>query len=82
MYIKFDLLEKPVSNYILENIDCVCPWEYATNTYKKYFCTFRIDQITFPYGERKKEWPNFSGMFSQKLLISAAFSAMFKIKVP
>ena len=31
--------------------------------------TFKINQITFTYGERKKEWPNFYGMFSQNLPI-------------
>ena len=33
--------------------------EYATNTCKKYFYTFRINQISFNYGERKKEQHNF-----------------------
>ena len=33
--------------------------EYATNTCKKYFYTFRINQISFNYGERKKEQNNF-----------------------
>ena len=56
--------------------------EYATSTYKKYFYTFRINQITFTYGERKKERPNFYGMFSQNLPISAAFSAILKTKLP
>ena len=56
--------------------------EYATSTYKKYFNTFRINQITFTYGERKKERPNFSGMFSQNLPISAAFSVILKTKLP
>ena len=55
--------------------------EYATNTNKKYFYTFRINQITFTYGERKKERPNFYGMFSQNLPISAAFSAILKTKL-
>ena len=45
---------------------------YATNTYKNYFYTFRINQSTFTYGERKTERPNFYGMFSQSLPISAA----------
>ena len=40
--------------------------EYATSTYKKYFYTFGINQISFTYGKRKKERPNFYGMFSQK----------------
>ena len=56
--------------------------EYATNTNKKYFYTFRINQITFTYGERKKERPNFYGMFSQNLPISAAFTAILKMKLP
>ena len=54
--------------------------EYATNTYKKYFYTFRIRKITFTYGERNKERPNVYGMFSQNLPISAAFTAIL-IKV-
>ena len=53
--------------------------EYATNTYKKYFYTFRINQVIFTYGERKKERPNFYGMFSQNLPISAAFTAILKM---
>ena len=56
--------------------------EYATNTNKKYFYTFRINQITFTYGERKKERPNFYGMFSQNLPNSAAFTAILKMKLP
>ena len=52
--------------------------EYATNTNKKYFYTFRINQITFTYGERKKERPNFYGMFRQNLPDSAAFTAYWK----
>ena len=55
---------------------------YATNTHKKYFYTFRINQITFTYGERKKERPNFYGMFSQNLPNSAAFTAILKMKLP
>ena len=31
--------------------------------------TFKINQITFTKGERKKEWSNFYGMFSQNLPI-------------
>ena len=56
--------------------------EYATNTYKKYFYTFRINQVIFTYGERKKERPNFDRMFSQNLPISAAFIAILKMKLP
>ena len=56
--------------------------EYATNTYKKYFYTFRKNQITFTYGERKKECPSFYGMFGQNLPISAAFTASLKMKLP
>ena len=56
--------------------------EYATNTNKKYFYTFRISQITFTHGERKKERPRFYGMFSQNLLNSAAFTAILKMKLP
>ena len=56
--------------------------EYATNTNKKYFYTFRINQITFTYGERKKERPNFHGMFRQNLPNSAAFTAILKLKLP
>ena len=76
---------KPVLSYILKK-----QWlrlslrtiEYAINTYKKYFYTFRINQITFTYGERKKERPNFYGMFSQNLPISATFIAILKITLP
>ena len=49
---------------------------------KKYFYTFRINQSTFIYSERKKERPNFYGMFSQSLPISAAFTAILKMKLP
>ena len=49
---------------------------------QKYFYTFRINQITFTYGERKKERPNFYGMFSQNLPISATFIAILKITLP
>ena len=56
--------------------------EYATNTNKKYFYTFRINQITFTYGERKKERPNFYGIFGQNLPIFAAFTAILKTKLP
>ena len=52
--------------------------QYATNTHKRYFYTFRINQITFTYGERKKERPNFYGMFRQNLPNSAAFTAYWK----
>ena len=54
--------------------------EYATNTYKRYFYTFEINQSTFTYGEGKKERPDFYGMFSQSLPISAAF--ILKMKLP
>ena len=46
----------------------VCPsraTKYATNVYGKYVNTFKINQITFTYGEGKMEQPNFYGMFSQ-----------------
>ena len=67
---------KLVSNYILKK-----QWlrlslrtiEYATNTYKKYFYTFRINKITFTNSERRKELLNFYGMFGKNLPISAAF---------
>ena len=52
--------------------------QYGTNTHKRYFYTFRINQITSTYGERKKERPNFYGMFRQSLLNSAAFTAYWK----
>ena len=76
MYIKFDLLENWSQITYLRTI------EYATNTYKKYFYTFRINQVIFTYGERKKERPNFYRMFSQNLPISAAFTAILKMKLP
>ena len=71
----------PVSSYIQKK-----QWsrlslrtiEYATNMNEKYFYTFRINQITFTYGERKKEWPNFYGMFRQNLPNSAVFTAILK----
>ena len=56
--------------------------EYTTNTYKKYLYTFRINQVILTYGERKKERPNFYRMFSQNLSISAAFTAILKMKLP
>ena len=56
--------------------------EYATNTYKKLFYTFRINQIKFTYGKRKKERINFCRMFRQILPISAAFTATMKITLP
>ena len=56
--------------------------EYATNTYEKYFYKFRINQITFIYGEREKERPNFYGMFRQNLRNSAALVAILKMKLP
>ena len=56
--------------------------EYATNTYKKYFYTFRVNQVIFIYGERKKERRNFYRMFSQNVPISAAFTAILKTKLP
>ena len=49
---------------------------------KKYFYTFKINQITLTYGERKKERPNFYGMFSQNLPISAASTIISKMKLP
>ena len=57
----------PVSNYIQKQWSRLSlrTIEYATNTNKKYFNTFWISQITFTYGERKKERPYFYGMFSQ-----------------
>ena len=48
----------------------------------KYFNTFKIKQITFNCGGGKKEWPNFYGMFSQNLLISAAFTAIMNLSLP
>lgn len=56
--------------------------EYATNTYKKLFYTFRINQIKFTYGKRKKERINFCRMFRQILPISAASTATMKITLP
>ena len=49
--------------------------EYATVTYKKYLYTFRINQITFTYGEMKNERPVSYGMFSQNLSISTPSTA-------
>ena len=56
--------------------------EYATNMNRKYFYTFRINQIIFTYGTRKKEQPNFYEMFSQNLPNSATFTAILKLKLP
>ena len=56
--------------------------EYATNTYEKYFYKLRINQITFIYGEREKERPNFYGMFRQNLPNSATLTAILKMKLP
>ena len=56
--------------------------EYGTNTNKKCFYTFRINQITFAYSKRKKEQPNFYEMFSKNLPYSAAFTAILKLKLP
>ena len=54
--------------------------EYPTNEYKPFSYTFRIDQIPFTYGERKKERLNFPRICSQNLLISAAFTTILKMK--
>ena len=54
--------------------------EYPTNEYKTFSYTFRIDQIPFTYGERKKERLNFPRIFSLNLLISAAFTTILKMK--
>ena len=62
--------------FSLRTIEC------ATKTYKKYFYTFRINQITFAYGERKKERPNCCGMFSQNLPNMAAFTAILIMRLP
>ena len=81
-YIKFWPSRKPVSNYLLKNSDCVCPWEPQNVRQirtKKYFSTFRINQIIFAYGEKKKERPYIYLMFSQNLPISAAFTAILKM---
>ena len=67
---------KTFSNYILEN------HRIRDKYVQKYFYTFRINQVTFTYGERKKELFNFYGMFSQSLPISAAFTAILKMKLP
>ena len=56
--------------------------EYATNTYKKYFYTFRINQITFTYGERKKNGLTFtecSVKICRFLLLSLPY---WKMKLP
>ena len=56
--------------------------EYATNTYKNYFYTFKINQSTFTYGEREKERSNFYGIFSKSLPNSAAFTTILKMELP
>ena len=56
--------------------------EYATNTGKKYFYTFRINKIIFTNGKREKERPNFYWMFSRNLPIFTAFIAILKMELP
>ena len=51
------------------------PWKPQTVTYKKYLYRFRINQITFTYGEMKNERPVSYGMFSQNLSISTPSTA-------
>lgn len=83
-YIKLGLLKNrsQITYFKKKNRDCVCPTEKATNTYIKYFFTVCVNQITFIYGERKKKWPNFNGMFGQNRPISAAFTAILNITLP
>ena len=76
---------KPVSNYILKTVISFVLENHRIRdrkSKKKYFCTFRINKITFTYGKRKKERPNFNGMFSQNLPIFATFTAILKMKLP
>ena len=49
---------------------------------QKIILQIQNNQITFTYGERKKERPNFYGMFSQNLPNSVAFTAILKLKLP
>ena len=86
-YITFDLLEirsqitykktVTVIAFVLEN-------HIVRDKYVKKILnyTFKINQITLTYGERKKERPNFDGMFSQNLPISAASTIISKMKLP
>ena len=69
--------KKTVISFVLENHRI-----RDKKSTKKYFCTFRINKITFTYGKRKKERPNFNGMVSQNLPIFATFTAILKMKLP
>ena len=78
-YIKFDLLEirsqitykKTVIAFVLEN-----------HTIRDKYSQKILLHIQNTYGERKKERPNFYGMFRQNLPNSAAFTAILKMKLP
>ena len=47
---------------------------------QKILYTFSTNKIIFTNGERKKERPNFLGMFSQNLPISLAFIVILKME--
>ena len=44
--------------------------------------TFRINKIISTNGEKRKERPNFYGMFIQNLPISTVFIAILKMELP
>ena len=68
--------KKTVIAFVLENHRI--RYKYV----QKYFYTFTINKIIFTNGERKKERPNFYGMFSQNVPISNAFIAILEMKLP
>ena len=47
-----------------------------------YSYTFRINKIISTNGEKRKERPNFYGMFIQNLPISTVFIAILKMELP
>ena len=49
---------------------------------RKILLHIQNKSIKFTFGERKKERPNFYGMFSQNFPISAAYAAILKMKLP
>ena len=68
--------KKTVIAFVLENHRI--RYKYV----QKYFYTFTINKIIFTNGERKKERPNFYGMFSQNVPISNAFIAILEMELP
>ena len=74
---------KPVSKYILKTVIAFVPKNrWIRDTCESELHTVRINQITLAYGEKKKERPNFCGIFLQNLLISTDFTATIKVTLP